>query len=221
MGGADYADFLVRLAVDVTAIALLVGAVYDRRHHRRDLAVAYVGLNLALLLVITVLFSLPSTDVGIGVGLGLFAVLSIIRLRSEETTYVEVAYFFSALALAVINGVAGVPLGFAIMLSAILVVGMAVIDSPLLAGRVQRQTVLLDGVFVAGDGLRAHLEERLGAQVLAVAVSETDCLRETTRVTVRYVPRPGAAAAPPAAHLNGTAPRTPGEDAGRGVPPDR
>jgi hypothetical protein len=45
--------------------------------------------------------------------------------------------------------------------------------------------------------LRRHLEERLGARVTEVHVREVDFVRETTLVSVRYVPHaPEPSAAP-------------------------
>ena len=89
-------SLLAGLASDLAAIVLLAYAVYFRRYHRRDLLLAYVALNVGVLAV-TVL--LTGAQAGIGLGLGLFGILSIIRLRSDQITQEEVAYYFVALAL--------------------------------------------------------------------------------------------------------------------------
>ena len=65
---------------DTLAVGLLTFALYLPRHRRRDLAVAYLGVNVGVLAVAA---SLSSSTVGAGLGLGLFGVLSIIRLRSS------------------------------------------------------------------------------------------------------------------------------------------
>jgi len=68
-------------AANVIAITVLTLGLYFPRHRRRDLVVAYLGVNLGIMAVSTVLLN---TAVGAGLGLGLFGVLSIIRLRSDE-----------------------------------------------------------------------------------------------------------------------------------------
>ena len=68
-------------AADILAIGILVLGLYFPRHRRRDLVVAYVGINVGVMAVSSVLLS---TAVGAGLGLGLFGVLSIIRLRSRS-----------------------------------------------------------------------------------------------------------------------------------------
>ena len=72
---------LTTIAADLVGIAVLTFAVYFPRHHRRDLVAAFLGVNIGVLAVSTVL---GSSTVGAGLGLGLFGVLSIIRLRSDE-----------------------------------------------------------------------------------------------------------------------------------------
>ena len=83
-------------ALDIVAIAILTFALYFPRHRRKDMVVAYLGVNIGVLAVTS---ALASDSVGVGLGLGLFGVLSIIRLRSAELDQEEVAYYFAALAM--------------------------------------------------------------------------------------------------------------------------
>src|SRR3954463_10186189 len=88
-------------AADLIAISLLIFGVYFPRHRRRDLVIAYLGINVGVLAVSA---ALATSAVGAGVGLGLFGVLAIIRLRSTELDQHEVAYYFTALALGLLGG---------------------------------------------------------------------------------------------------------------------
>ena len=94
------------LAADVVAVLVLVFALFVPRHGRRELVVAFLGVNIG---VVAVTAALASGTVGAGLGLGLFGVLSIIRLRSEELAQHEVAYYFAALALGLIGGLLSAP----------------------------------------------------------------------------------------------------------------
>ena len=92
---------LVRLAVNVVAIAILVLGIYFPRHQRPDLVFAFFAVNMG---IFGVAVMLAGTDVGMGLCLGLFGVLSITRLRSSEISQCEVSYYFAALASGLING---------------------------------------------------------------------------------------------------------------------
>ena len=115
----DYGESLARLAIDLAAVATLVHALYLPRHRRTDNAAVFALFNLGVFLALLVI---ARGDVGIGVGFGLFAVLSIVRLRSEPFSQRELGYFFIALVLALVCAIdAGSPLFAAVLCAAALV----------------------------------------------------------------------------------------------------
>ena len=191
------------LVADLLAISVLVLGVYHRRHRRRDMVLAYVGLNVG---VLAVTVTLTGVAVATGLGLGLFGVLSIIRLRSSEISQEEVAYYFASLALGLINGLQPDPTWLAPALSALVVVVLAVADSPRLHERHRQQLVTVDTVYASEAQLVARLEALLGGTVERVVVRETDLVRDQTVVDVRYaiaaapraLPAPEPAPAPAA-----------------------
>jgi len=186
----DYPHSLVRLVIDVLAVTALVAALFLPRHERRDLAVVYVSFNIALFAVSSVI---SVRAFSIGVGFGLFAVLSIVRLRSEPFNNVEVAYFFLALVLGLINGLTAVPLALLAALNVLVVLAIYVIDHPRLHATTFRRTVTLDEIHTDPESLRLLLEERLGVRISDLRIDSNDFVRETTHVTLSYVEGDGAA----------------------------
>ena len=184
----DTDTFAAHLAIDVVAIGILLYAIYYRRHRRRDLLMACISFNVALFLVVTVLAHGPS-DVGLAAGIGLFGAVSLIRLRSEELSYIEVAYFFSALALALINGFGLDNQLTSILMNAILLGTVYAVDRVDPGHNVRRIKLVLDAVYDDEALLRAELERRLSAEILEISVREIDFVRETTQVDARYSPR--------------------------------
>jgi hypothetical protein len=184
--------FWTGLTIDLVAIVVLAYVVYFRRHRRRDLLMAYVCFNVALFVVVTALTSAPSSgnaNAGLALGLGLLGALSIIRLRSRQLSFAEVAYFFSSLALAVANGVGvGEPAHNAV-LSGVVVAAMYAMDHLEPHRKLERMGVELDEVYSDDASLRAELERRIGSEVVAVSVSHIDYVRETMQLEVDYLPR--------------------------------
>nr|WP_123306651.1 DUF4956 domain-containing protein [Cellulomonas sp. PhB143] len=193
---------LALFGADLVAIAVLTFGIYFPRHRRRDLVVAYLGLNVG---VLAVAGALSSSSVGAGVGLGLFGVLSIIRLRSSEIAQHEVAYYFAALALGLLGGLGalgGVPAWLAPVLMAAIVLALYVGDHPRLYGRYRSQSIVLDVAITDERALTAHLEALLGARVRSMTVRRVDLVDDTTIVDVRYqLPRGTTAALAPVADL--------------------
>jgi hypothetical protein len=178
-----YLDYLADLGVDLAAIFLLAYVLYYRRHRRSDLLLAYVALNVGVFVAISLL---AAVRVDIALGFGLFAILSIIRLRSNTVTQEEVAYYFITLVLGLVNGLRMDDRWMVGLLNAVLIAMMLVVDSPRLRARSQRRIVTLDVVHDDDVALVADLERRLGGRVVRHQVDEVDYVRDTMIVDVRY-----------------------------------
>ena len=181
---------------DLVAVSLLVFGLYFPRHRRRDLVVAYLGVNVGVLAVAATL-STGGAGAGLGLGMALFGVLSIIRLRSTELEQHEVAYYFSALALGLLGAMGDDEPWRPIALMALILLVLFLGDHPRLLHRHQRQLIVLDQAWSDRAALVAHLEERLGADVHSVHVQRVDLVNDTTVVDVRYRTRGGTAGSTP------------------------
>lgn len=173
----------VLYAVDLVAVTILTFALYFPRHRRRDLVVAYLGVNVGVLAVAA---TLSASAVAAGLGLGLFGVLSIIRLRSTELSQYEVAYYFASLALGLLGGLGTSTGWLGIAGSALILLVMALADHPRLFARHHSQLVVLDRAIADQEELVAHLEQLLGARVNALSVQRLDLVNDSTWVDVRY-----------------------------------
>lgn len=180
---------LILLGIDLVAAVILSLGLYYRRHRRRDLVVAFFGVNVGVLAVATVL---GTAEVALGLGLGLFGVLSIIRLRSSEISQREVAYYFASLAIGLVAGLPQTdPVPAAALIGLVLVVMWAA-DHPGLLSRGRHQVVRLDRAVLDEDELRDELSERLGGTVTGITVHELDLVNDTTLVDVRFRRADGA-----------------------------
>lgn len=188
-------DHLALIAVDLVAIVALAVGVYFPRHRRRDLVVAFLGVNVGVLAVSIVL---GSAGVGAGLGLGLFGVLSTIRLRSREIEQHEVAYYFAALALGLIAGLSPEFTWVRVALIALVVAVLAIADHPALFRRSRQQQLTLDRAIADEDELARAVAEVLHARIHSVKTERLDLVNDTTVVEVRYEAPRGEARALPA-----------------------
>lgn len=183
--GSDYTDFGFRFGLDLLAIMVVAALLYLPRHGRRDLFLVLVVFNVGVFAVLSVITERKITA---AVGFGLFALLSIVRLRSQPYANVELAYFFSSLVLGVVNGIGHTDRWFKLMIDAIVVVGLYALDHPKLQRAVvQRRRVLLDAVHTDPVALMAELESRFGVRIVDLRIRRIDYVRETTSVSIGYV----------------------------------
>ena len=173
---------LQMIGIDLAAMLVLVLGLYFPRHRRSDLVAAFLGVNVGVLAVATVL---ANSTVSAGLGLGLFGVLSIIRLRSDQISQTEIAYYFAALSIGLLSGMSTQATPLLIGLIALILGALALGDSALVFGRYTTRTVQLDSAIADQDALAAALEERLGASVVATRVIKLDLVNDLTLVDVR------------------------------------
>ncbi|MEJ3659169.1 DUF4956 domain-containing protein [Actinomycetes bacterium KLBMP 9759] len=188
-----YVDHAINLAADMVAIFLLAYGLYFRRHRRADLLLAYVALNVGIFVAMSML---ASVRVDLALGFGLFAILSIIRLRSSTVTQQEVAYYFVALVLGLVNGLALDDRWLTFAINVLLLLTMLVADNKRLRDRTRRTEITLDAVHADDAALVADLEHRLGGRVLHHEVNAVDHVRGCMVVDVRYRAEPVAEPVP-------------------------
>lgn len=188
---------LALFAMDIVAVGLLVFGLYFPRHRRRDLIVAYLGVNVGVLAVASAL-SRSTVGAGLGLGMALFGVLSIIRLRSSELDQHEVAYYFSALAIGLLGALDSGAIWRNGALMALILLVIFVGDNPRLFRGYQQQMMILDTAITDQLALVAYLERALGAQIHSASVQRVDLVQDTTIVDVRYSPAARAASTDPA-----------------------
>jgi Domain of unknown function (DUF4956) len=186
---ARYADFGTDLLIDAVAIFVMAYVLYFRRHWRADLLLSFITLNFGIFAVMSVL---TVVKVDVATGFGLFAILSIIRLRSSSVTQQEVAYYFVALVLGLVNGLNLDDRVLVVALNVLMLAVMAVFDSKAVRDRARHVDVQLKNVYDTDAALVADLERELGGRVMSHEVTEIDLGRHHTTVNVRY--RPGVRA---------------------------
>ncbi|MGL4414425.1 DUF4956 domain-containing protein [Roseinatronobacter monicus] len=174
------------LALNLFAVSILALGLYFARHHRRDYAVGFIAINISLFVVASVLT--VSAEFTIGIGFALFAILSIVRLRSDEATWIEIGYTMVALVLGLVNGLPGPPFEIKLLLSAVLVLAMFVADHFVLLSpaRHQRCRVILETIVIDRKELFYLVGRRLGGTVRHLLIIEVDHVAEKMRLDVRY-----------------------------------
>lgn len=183
---ADTANLGIRAAVDLATLILLVGVLYRPQKSVQAMPLVMCALNIGLFTAVTAFVAVGDVVTG-GLGFGLFALLSMLRLRSAAFTIKDVAYTFVVLIVGLVNALPitdWVLLGTANL--ALLLV-MAVADTRRTTKSTQVMRMRLDNVYVDPIELRAELEHRLPVTIQSIRLRDVDYVRETTDVMLEYV----------------------------------
>ena len=184
----DYPQFALRVGLDLVSIFILAHVLFLSRHGRRDLRDTFVIANVCVFSALSVI---GSQKISVGVAFGLFAVLSIIRLRSEPYENIELAYFFGSLTLALVNGFEQSQIALVVILDILVLGTVYVIDHRDLGTQtIRRRKITLDTTKTDPDALRKMLAKRMKVEIVSVTINEVDYVHGTTSVVVRYVADP-------------------------------
>ena len=181
---------LLGLAIDVVVITGLVFAIYRPRHGKTDLALSYIVLNLGVFGAVALMEAAGS---GLALGMGLFGILSIIRLRSSAISQTEVAYYFVALTLGLVNSLGAANLPLALSINVLLIGVLIALDrgaKALAVKPTERRRIVLNVIHADRTMLTTDLTRRMGGVLLDVSIEEIDYVTGTMVVIVE-VEKPG------------------------------
>lgn len=178
---------LARLAIDLTAMLLLVFGLYYQRYRDKELVTAAALFNVFIFSVLTVL---SKVEFGLAAGFGLFAILAMFTLRSEPIGKTEITYFFGSVAIAVICSVQGTTLPFVAAISTLVVLGAWIIDHPRVLQSVDGIRITLDKIEMHAlsdpEAMRTDLSRRLGVDVMSYQITALDYINDMARLHVFY-----------------------------------
>lgn len=171
------------IGVDLVAIVILAYLIHFRRHNRRDVLVALVGINVVVLGVASVL---TSAKLGDGVGFGLFGVLSIIRIRAYQIEQNEIPYYFSALAIGLISGLNSELTLKEVLIIVLILLALMISDHPRLFPQHREHQIILDRAIYDEVTLQSHLASMMNAEIRSLRIASVNIVNETTVVSVSY-----------------------------------
>ncbi len=158
----------------------------------------FVSCSLFNIFILLIVMAIIRTDFNIAVGFGLFALLSLIQLRSAQFTKTETAYLFGAVALGVINGAGIVDLSFVLICNLVIVLSSWTIGiwslehsaNLITVDNVRKMSVTLDHInpeAISNRKLMAsELNDLLGSDGHSFEIKKIDYVRDIVDLAVIY-----------------------------------
>ena len=182
----DPFEFFASLTLDLVVVVLLAFVLFYRRHRDRDMAIAIAAINITLWALTG---ALASYTLSLGVGFALFAVISVIRLRSSTASWVSMAYLMVGLGSGLIIGLTGFSVVEKIEYAGFMVLVMAIVDSKYFLRRELDDAVLsitLEGTDIEPASLKKRVEELLNVNTVDIKVRSVTLAPLATKVEVTY-----------------------------------
>ena len=195
MSFIDYPTLIRDFMIDFTSLYLFSYVVVYKRFHNTELFVTISLFNIFILLVV---MAIVRTNFNIAVGFGLFALLSLVQLRSAQFTKTETGFLFGCVALAVINGAGITDLSFVLLSNLVVVLTGWIFSSWAMEhsaniipkDSARKIAVTLDhideNVLNNKRQMINALTGLLGVQVLSFDIKKVDYVRDTVNLNALY-----------------------------------
>ena len=190
----DMGALLLRFLFNSVFIWIIIQKLYYPKSQRRDYYFTFALISVSIFFLI---YLLGSVKIKVGFALGLFAIFGIIRYRTESMSVREMTYLFVIIAVSVINALAvTLSYGELLLTNVIFIICIRLCENiPYLKSRSEK-LVVYDRIDLikpdCRDELLKDLKDRLGLDIIDVAVGAVDFLRDTAMLKVYYGDRKGS-----------------------------
>ena len=180
--------FSVRFLLNIFFAWILINAIYAKEHRIREYSFSFFVSNILIFLVTSML---ASVKVKTGFAFGLFAILSILRYRTEQIQVREMTFLFASIILGVINSLATDELSiYAILLADVILCASIFLCEKLFIGEQEVIMLLYDNTKLLAKDKKQELHEdiknRFGYDVKKVVIMEMNYLTDSAKVKLVY-----------------------------------
>jgi hypothetical protein len=184
---AEMIDLLGRAALDLLTMLLLVGWLYKSQQSVPSMPLVLCSLNVGIFAAVTV-FTAGETP--LSAGIGLFALLSMLRLRSAAFTIKDVAFTFLILITGLVNSLPATSWGLLISVNLAILLVVLITDTHRESKTTRVMAISIKEAHSDPTALRAAVEEKLGMAVESIVIKEINFVKGITDLKVEYQPDP-------------------------------
>jgi hypothetical protein len=180
---------MVRFAINLIFLFILIKLVYFRYSRKEMFLFAFFLMGIMIFFIGSVL---NAVFLEIGMAVGLFAIFTILRLRTTNVNIKDMAYMFTTIGLSVINSLKmmGFPLLGVIIINALIIGSAYVLEEFLVKNSLESYSIVYRNL----ELLRSNKKQRLlkdiseltGKEVTKVKVTRVDYRSEVAILDIFY-----------------------------------
>jgi hypothetical protein len=180
---------MMRFVINILFAFILIRLIYAAKEYRiREFSFSFFVSNILIFLVTSLL---ASVRVRTGFAFGLFAILSILRYRTEQIQIREMTFLFASIILGVINSLATAELTiFAILWANVTLCVCVYLCDKIFIGHTEQIILRYDNTMLLAKGMKKELHEdikkRFGYDVVKVVIIRLNYLTDSADVKLVY-----------------------------------
>lgn len=185
----EYWEVVLRFGINILAIFILVRLIYYSTHKNKDYLFTFFLFNI---LIFIICLLLGSTKIKMGFAFGLFAIFSIIRYRTVTVPIKEMGYFFTCVALGLVNALAETDGNYLVIIACnVCVLAITLfLDKYIGLKHENVKEIVYERIDLIQPAKRPDmiedLKKRTGLPIHRVEVSNVNFLRDTANIFAYY-----------------------------------
>jgi len=178
----------LRFVINIFFAFVLISLIYAKEYRIREFSFSFFVSNILIFMVTSLL---ASVRVRTGFAFGLFAILSILRYRTEQIQIREMTFLFASIILGVINSLATAELTiFAILWANVIICMFVYLCDKIFMGKSDQIILIYDNTKLLAKDKKQELHEdiknRFGYDVVKVVITKMNYLTDSAEVKLVY-----------------------------------
>jgi len=188
----EYWEIIIRFGINILAVFILVRLIYYTTHKNKDYLFTFFLFNI---LIFIICLLLGSTKIKIGFAFGLFAIFSIIRYRTVTVPIKEMGYFFTCVALGLVNALAETDGNFYVIQACNVTILLLTLflDKYMGLKHENVKEIIYERIDLIQPERREEmindLQDRTGLPIHRVEINNVNFLRDTANILAYYYAR--------------------------------
>jgi hypothetical protein len=189
LNNQNFLGTMVRFVINLTFLFLLIKVVYYRYSKKEMFLFAFFLMGIMIFFIGSVL---NAVFLEIGMAVGLFAVFTILRLRTTNVSIKDMAYMFTTIGLSVINSLklVGFPMLGIVIINGIIIVSAYLLEEFLIRNSSESYSIVYRNLELLRSGkkqrLLRDLSELTGKEVIKVKIRRVDYRSEVALLDIYY-----------------------------------
>jgi len=189
LNNPNFLGIMIRFVINLIFLFLLIKVVYYRYSRKEMFLFAFFLMGIMIFFIGSIL---NAVFLEIGMAVGLFAVFTILRLRTTNVSIKDMAYMFTTIGLSVINSLklVGFPLLGIIIINAIIIVSAYLLEEFLIKNSSESYSIVYRNLELLRSNkkqrLLKDLSELTGKEIIKVKVIRVDYRSEIAVLDIYF-----------------------------------
>jgi hypothetical protein len=189
LNNPNFLGIMVRFVITLTVLFFLIKVVYYRYSRNEMFLFAFFLMGIMIFFIGSVL---NAVFLEIGMAVGLFAIFTILRLRTTNVSVKDMAYMFTVIGISVINSLkmVGFPLLGVIIIDSIIIFSAYLLEEFLVRHATESHTIMYRNLELLRSNkkqrLLKDLSELTGKEIIRYKVKQVDYRSEFALLDIYY-----------------------------------